>query len=284
MTTATHQPTVFEYKDYRVYLQNWVQHSKATRPHFSYRWFSKKAGFQSSNFLMLVLQGKRNLTEDSLKKCVTGMDLNKQEEEFFRNLVFLNQSQNQDQKHAYLTQMLRSKKVRQQKRIERQHYEYYSTWYNPVVRELAVAKGCTGTPEEIAERLAPQVTPAQVAKSLALLESLGFIQKTADGKWRQSSTIISTSPELEHVVLHSYHKNVLEVTQSRMDALPPEQQQVFSMTLGIRKDRMAQLNAKLQEFQSEIFKLVAEDINPEEVVLLNVQLVPVSKPYKDGAK
>jgi uncharacterized protein (TIGR02147 family) len=230
----------------------------------------------------MVMQGKRNLTEDSLIKFAAGLELNKQEEEYFRNLVFLNQAQTPDIKNSYLKQMLRSKKVRQMKRIERQHYEYYSTWYHPVVRELVVAKGCSGTPEEVAEKIAPPITTAQAAKSIALLESLGFIQKTESGKWRQSSSIISTSPELEPVVIHNYHKAILDLAKSRMDALPSEQQQSFCMTLGIHKDRIPQLRAKLREFQSEIFKLVSEDINPEEVVLLNVNLFPVTQPKGGG--
>lgn len=284
MKTTASNVTVFGYQDYRVFLQDWVRHEKSTRPHFSYRWFSKKAGFQSSNFIMLVMQGKRNLTEDSLMKCATGLELNKQEEEFFKNLVYLNQAHTQDQRASYLKQMLQSKKVRQQKRIEREHYEYYSTWYHPVVRELVVAKGCSGTPEEVAERIGPEVTPAQVAKSIALLESLGFIQKTESGKWRQSSAIISTAPELEHVVLNTYHKALLDLTRTQMDATPPERQTVYSMTLGIHKDRLPQLQAKVQEFKNEIFKLVSEDINPEEVVLLNVQMYPVTKANDGGAK
>lgn len=278
MNTHPHKVNIFDYKDYRVFLQDWVRRSKDTQPHFSYRWFARKAGFQSSNFLMLVTQGKRNLTEDSLIKCANGLDLNKQEEEFFRNLVFLNQAQTPDKKNSYLKQLLRSKKVRQMKRIERQHYEYYSTWYHPVVRELVVAKGCNGTPEEIVKRLAPEVTPSQVAKSIALLEALGFIQKTESGGWRQTSSIITTAPELGSVALHNYHKTLLELTQGQMDTLPPEQQTMFCMTLGVRRDRIPQLQAKLREFQNEIFQLVSEDVTPEEVVLLNVQMYPVTKP------
>lgn len=284
MKTQEIKPNVFDYKDYRAFLQDWVRKAKYSPHGFSYRRFSRKAGFQSSNFLMLVIQGKRNLTEDSLLKCATGLDFNKQEEDFFRNLVFLNQSHTPDQKHSYLTQMLRSKKLRQMKQIERQQYEYYSTWYHPVVRELVVAKDCNGSPEEIAKRISPEVTPTQVAKSIALLESLGFIQKTESGTWRQTNPILAAAPEMHSVVIHNYHKNLLDLTRTKMDEVPETQQTVFTMTLGIKRDRLPQLQTKLKEFREEIFRLVSEDTSPEDVVLLNVQMYPVTQPKEGGAK
>ncbi len=277
MTTPDTRPSVFNYKDYRVFLQDWVHKAKFSPHGFSYRRFSKKAGFQSSNFLMLVIQGKRNLTEESLTKCATGLDFNKQEEEFFRSLVFLNQAHTPDQKHSYLTQMLKSKKLRQMKQIERQQYEYYSTWYHPVVRELVVAKDCNGSPEEISKRISPEVTPAQVAKSIALLESLKKKKKTESGTWRQTNPIISAAHEMRTVIIHNYHKNLLDLTKARMDEVPETQQTVYTMTLGIKRSRLTQLQTKVKEFQEEVFRLVSEDTSPEDVVLLNVQMYPVTK-------
>ncbi|MBI4412615.1 MAG: TIGR02147 family protein, partial [Deltaproteobacteria bacterium] len=50
-----------------------------------------------------------------------------------------------------------------------------------------------------------------------------------------------------------------------------------SMTLGVKRERLPQLRAKIREFRQEILKLVANDTEPEEVALLNIQLYPVTK-------
>ncbi len=42
---------------------------------FSYRVFSRLAGFKSSNIFKLVMDGDRNLTEESLKKFILGLSL-----------------------------------------------------------------------------------------------------------------------------------------------------------------------------------------------------------------
>lgn len=268
---------LFEYRDYRAYLKDWYQEAKNSKPSFSFRSFAKKAGFQTSNFLMLVMNGKRNLTEQSLAKFIVGLDLNKQEQEFFRNLVFFNQAKSHKDKDFYYQRLLQSKKLSKVKPIEKRQYEYYSTWYHPVIRELVVSKEFDGTPEWLSKRLFPTVTPVQCAKSIELLEKLGFIKKVRPNKWKQSSTIISTGPALTSLIVHNYHKAILDLTKDAMDQLSTKQRDASTLTLGVKKERLPQLRARIQEFRQEILKMVSEDVEPEEVAQLNIQFFPVTK-------
>ena len=268
---------LFKYSDYRAFLRDWYQQAKKGGGSFSYRAFSKRAGFHTSNFLMLVMQGKRNLTEESLKKFVIGLKLNKQEAEFFRNLVFFNQAGTHEDKNFYYQRLLQSRKFSQLQPIERQQYEYYSAWYHPVVRELVVSKELDGSPEWIAQRLSPPVTPAHVAKSIELLEGLGFIRKNGDRRWHQSSALVSTGPELTSLVVHNYHKILLDLSKDVMDKLSMKHRDVSALTLGVKKERLPELREKIRAFRQEILKAVSDDNEPEEVVQLNIQFYPVTK-------
>jgi uncharacterized protein (TIGR02147 family) len=268
---------LFEYLDYRKYLRDWYHAAKKTRASFSYRTFSKRAGFQSTNFLKLVMDGERNLTEQSLAKFMTGLRLNKQEQEFFTNLVFFNQATTYEVKDLYYQQLLRSRKYSQLRPIERDRYEYYSTWYHPVVRELVISKDFDGTPESIAKRIFPSILPSQVEKSIELLGKLGFIEKAQKGKWRQTSSLISTGPEVVSLAVVNYHKSVLEITKDVLNKVPAFERDVSTMTLGVVRGRMPELKKKVQEFRQEILKLVSMDTEPEEVVQLNIQLIPFTR-------
>jgi len=269
--------SVFQYLEYRKFLRDWYDAAKATRASFSFRTFSKKAGFSSPNFLKLVMDGKRNLSEESLVKFALALKLNKQETEFFRNLVFFNQAKTHDQKDLYYHRLLQSKKYSQLKPIERNQYEYYSTWYHPAIRELAVSEGFDGSPASIATRLDPPVSVAQVERSLELLEELGFIEKIKDGKYRQQSTLVSTGAEVSSLVIFNYHKLLLDLCKQVMDHLPAARRDVSTLTLGVKKGRIPQLKKKLQEFRQDLLKLVAMDTSPEEVVQINIQLFPLTK-------
>lgn len=276
MRTEGSKIHVYDFSDFRAYLKSWFAHAKATRRGYSYRVFASKAGFATSNFLLLVIQGRRNLSADSIKKVAMAIGLNHNEEEFFRHLVFFNQAKTHHDKNDYYRRLLQSKKFGELKPIERRQYAYYSTWYHPVVRELVASSACDGTPEWLAARLSPAITPAQAAKSVQLLEDLGLIRKTTDGRYEQTSTILSTGPQLTSVVVHAYHKILLDLSQDVMDRLSMVHRDVSSLTLGVAKERIPQLKEKIRAFRKDILQLVSGDTRPEEVFLLNMQFYPVT--------
>ncbi len=267
---------LFQYSDYRQFLRDWYHESKKLRGSISFRSLARRAGFKSINFFKLVMEGKRNLTEESLVKVAAGLRLNKQEKDFFRNLVFFNQAKTHEEKDFYYQALLRSRKFSQLKPIEKDQYEYYSTWYHPVIRELVVSKDFDGSAAGLARRLSPPITPAQTEKSIALLEKLGFIQKADDGRWRQASSLVSTGAELSSHLVHNYHKVILDLTKEILDRVPATRRDISTMTLGVVKDRVPELKKKIQDFRQEILKLVSVDAHPEEVIQLNIQMFPLT--------
>lgn len=268
---------LFEYRDYRTFLKEFYQKARNISHSYSFRALAKRAGFKSSNFFMLVMQGKRNLTEDSLHKVMRALNLNKQEEDFFRNLVFFNQATSYEDKNLYYQRLVQSKKIKELKPIEKKQYEYYSAWYHPVIRELVIAKDFDGTPEWISKKLFPTVTTLQVSKSIELLEALNLIVKDGQGKWRQKDSLISTGPELTSVVVHNYHKILLNLSQQVMDKLSMKEREVSSLTLGVSKKLLPEITTKIREFRQELLKMVAQEAQPEEVALLNIQFYPVTQ-------
>lgn len=268
---------IFQYLDYRVFLRDWHQQRKKTHRSFSLRAFSKAAGFQSPNFFKLVMDGDRGLTEDSFVKFVKGLELNKQESEFFYNLVFFTQASSVEKKDYYYKKLLQSRKFNELKPIEKDHYEFYATWYHPIVRELITACDFDGSPEWLAQKIYPRITIEQTKKSLVLLESLGFIKKNGDGQWRQENPIISTGPESKSHTLMKYHQNLLSLNRQLLEHVPSDQRDVSALTLGIRKERIPQLKKKIQEFRQEILKLVCNDDHAEEVVVFSMQMMPMTR-------
>lgn len=267
---------VFEYTDYRTFLRDWYEAAKRGGGSLSYRSFAQRAGLKSINFYKFVMDGVRNLTADSAAKFALGLRLNKQETEFFKKLVLYTQAKTHEEKNRRYQDLLRSRKYSQLKPIEREQYEYYATWYHPVVRELVVSKDCDGTSEWIAGRLSPAITPAQAEKSVELLEKLGFVERTEDGRWRQASSIVSTGAELKSHIVHNYHKLVLDLTKRVIDETPVERRDVSTMTLGVVRGRVPELKRLIQNFRQEVLKAVASDTEPEEVVQLNIQMFPLT--------
>ena len=258
--------------------------AKGVRANFSFRAFSKLAGFTSPNFFKLVMDGERNLTEESLNKFMTGLSLNKQEREFFRSMVFFTQAKNNESRDHYYRAMLRSRKLRQLEPIEKEKYEYYSMWYHPVVRELVTASEFDGTAEWLAARLNPPITSVQAEKSVALLERLGFIERTKDNRWKQSNPTVSSGPEPVSHILFNYHLAMLDLAKKSLQHVGAERRDVSALTLGVPASRIPQLKQMIREFRGEVLRLVSQDTNPEEVVQLNIQMFPVTERERASKK
>ncbi len=84
---AGHTPNLFDYFDYREYLQDYYQFHKKRNSSYSYRLFARKAKLGSPNYLKLVVDGKRRITDRTLFQFARGLGLNRDEEKYFRELV-----------------------------------------------------------------------------------------------------------------------------------------------------------------------------------------------------
>lgn len=268
---------LFTYMNYRKYLKDWYEDAKKHRRGFSFRSFSKRAGFGSPNFLKRVMEGQRNLTDKSITQVAHGLGLNKQETEFFKNLVAFNQAESSKEKNKYYGQLLRSQKYSQLKPMEKDQYDYYSTWYHPVIRELIVSSHFNGSYERLAKQVYPAISTQQAKKSVELLERLNFIKKVDEDRWKQAQSLVTTGSEVFSLVLYNYHQNILELAKHQLFKTSGAKRDMSVLTLGIVKDRLPQLKKKMQEFRRQILEFVSEDTDPDEVVLLAMQLMPVTQ-------
>ena len=83
------RPLIYAYLDYRNFLKDLFAFKKQESASFSFRNFSRLAGLKSSNFLKLVMDGKRNLSPQSIHQVAKAFKLSKGEADFFETLVFL---------------------------------------------------------------------------------------------------------------------------------------------------------------------------------------------------
>src|SRR6266849_8152367 len=103
------KPDLFTYIDYRSFLKDEFAFIKSKSRRLSYRIFAKQAGFTSPNFLQMIIQGKRNLNSTHTIGAAKAFNLNKQETEFFQNLVGYNQARSLDEKNLFYQKILRTK-------------------------------------------------------------------------------------------------------------------------------------------------------------------------------
>jgi uncharacterized protein (TIGR02147 family) len=273
------QKSIFAFTDYRDFIRDYFSARKKSNPAFSHRVFARQAGFKTSNFMHLVMGGKRNLTKDSMTKIAFAMKLKRREWDYFENLVFYCQSETVKDREHYLARLNTIRKGAFFKQLGGDHYEYIANWLNPVVRELAGMSGSNVDEGKLSARIAAHVTPAEVRKSLELLLRLGMLSRTPGGGYKQTDSLLSTGPGITGVAAARYHIGTMALAAEAIERFKPEERELVGLTLGVGKQTFERIRERMWEFRQEILAM-ADDPSPEQVYQLSIQLFPMTRGNK----
>jgi len=269
-------PTIYQYTDFREFLKALFQFRKIRDRFFSYRYFSRKAGFKSPNFLKLVMDNQRNLTADSIARVAKGFDLKKQERDYFENMVYMNQSVSHDERNYFYKKMMAVKGFSSIRKLDRACYDYFSKWYYPAIREMIDWENAI-SPEQIASQLVPSITPKEVEKALNRLNELGLIKKDDSGKWIKTEQIVSTGPEVRSLLITNYHKDMIQMASESIERFPSHERDVTSVTLSINRHQMNAIKQKLAAFRKELLEMACAEDVADQVIQINIQAFPLTQ-------
>jgi uncharacterized protein (TIGR02147 family) len=274
---ASDSPDVFRYDDYRKFLAEHYAHAKEHDYGFSFRVFSKRAGISSSNFLRLVIDGKRNLSPSMAPQFAAACGLKPAAADFFCELVAYNQAKTARERTRHYEQMRRFRPFRDVRQLDAQQAEYHSQWYLPAIRELTLRADFDEAPKWIAAQLEPAISTRQAKQALATLARLGLLERDAVGRLRQTSALVSTGPgPLGHHVVN-FHHAMLERAAVALDHCPRDEREISALTVCVSQDKLLELKARLREFRRSLLELAELGDAPERVVQINFQLFPLSK-------
>lgn len=274
---VTQKIDLFEYDNYRKYLRDLYTALKSQGNGFSFRFFSRISGFRSSNFLHLVMEGKRNLSSDSIDQLIKALNFNKSESIFFRNLVLLNQARNIEEKKFYAEQLISSSYYQKASPLKKAQYEYYSKWYLVHIRELVRLEGFQEDPEWIAHQLHPPITTQEAKKGLELLGSLGLIERNSLGKLVQADQFISTGDEVTSASISQFHRDMITKGAEAIDRFSKQERDVSCLTMGLSEKGAQGVKELIQRFRKELMAIAGQDDPSNAVYQVNFQFFPTTK-------
>ncbi|MBQ5463997.1 MAG: TIGR02147 family protein, partial [Fibrobacter sp.] len=88
---------IVEYTDFRLYMRDFYEERKRCSA-FSWREFSKVAGFSSPSYMKVVCDGKSNLSRIGIERTGAAMGLSGFEMDYFREMVVFGQAESEDKK------------------------------------------------------------------------------------------------------------------------------------------------------------------------------------------
>lgn len=270
---------IYRFSDYRDFLKDRYRQLKESDPLFSFRCFSKQAGFGSPNYLKLVMDGKRNLSEEAIAKFAKGLRLDNHESEFFRFMVGFNQCENIHKKRVFEAKLMYLRELFKVKALIPELYDYYHEWYHAAIREMVKDGRVKNDPIAIAENLVPQISDEEAKESIHLLKKLNFISENAG--WLEntdtSATIDSASATMAQKI---YYEQMAELAAQSIYTQGPETQEFESITLRLPSGQVEEVKEKIKKLIESIGGTKSQN-SSDSVYQVNVQMFALTKKAAD---
>jgi len=267
---------VFQYTDYRAYLRACFDERKKNDRAFSHRFLCRRLGLAAPNFIMLVMQGKRNITRSLAFRISEEFKHRVKEAEYFESMVGFAQAKTTDEKDRCFTRMISLRKTTSVDKIDESQYEYYSNWYNLVVRELVTCPEFKGDYGWLAKNVRPPITPGQAKRSAKLLLKLGLIRKKGSG-FVHSSAMISTGPDVTSLAVANFHKTMAERAAAAMNIVRKEERDMTACTVYISRTGFEEIKKTIAECRKKVLAITEADSPVDRVYQVNFQVFPVSR-------
>ena len=266
---------IYEYTNFRDYLRAFFTKSKEEHPKFSHRYLAQKLDLSTPNLILLIMQGKRNLTSQLASKLSRICRFTKRESMYFDAMVAFIQAKSHDEKSRYFDVMSNIRRQVFASRLDEWQYKYYRNWYNPVIKELATDPDFTGNEKWIAKHLSPSIQAAKAKSSIKLLNKLGYIKKRGR-KYEQGKPLQSPIPEVHSLGMVEFHRKTSQLAAASFDRHRSQERFITSCTIVIDEKRFQKLKIDLDKLRNAALRFSQKASKNTRVYQLNFQLFPLS--------
>jgi len=247
---------------------------------FSWREFTRAAGFASPTYLKLVCEKKTRLSSIGAEKVGAAMNLAGFELEYFKMMVAYSHAKDDSERKAVYEAMLDMARKNRVKVVDADAYKYFESWVHPVVRELApVMPGAT--PGEIAKRCCQEVSAGDIRESLNFMVEAGLLKKVGDA-YEQSDKHLVGAPDVMSVALRTMHHEMIRFADDALDLISPKERNFSGLTMGVAAEDYEKIVQELDACRKKIAQIALNSRGTERVYRLNLQLFPLT--WEEGKK
>jgi uncharacterized protein (TIGR02147 family) len=270
--------SVFDYLDYRRFLNDFFAFKKSLNRHYSHRLFARKAGINSSGYFSEVLSGRRQLPLAQVPAFAKAMDLGDKEKAYFELMVAYGHAKTDAARKSVYELMLQAMPVHVQQ-VKQSQMEYFAKWYHVAVRETLAIVDVKDEGEGLAGLLDPPITPAQAKAAMRALERLRLIARDGDGCWRaaQASLLSPDAPEAG-MLLREFQREMMAKAAEALERVPQAQRDISCVTMSVSPQGLERIKALAADFHQRVLEVVQSDRGEDRVVQLNVQVFPLTLP------
>lgn len=284
--TFTELPNISDYLDYRLYLHDFYQYKKQVtrndiRP-YSYQLFSAAANIKSPNYLKMIIEGQRNLSDEMIGKFAKALGLNKDQAEEFNYLVKLNQAEDTSERNIYLKKVSEARVEQKLKsgEIDRKTWEKIPNWVAWILYAMIDQEGVSFTTKNLKDLLRGKASEQEIEASLNSLLASGEIKKdTQTGEIKKSHNLIESPEEIPVALVRKLQTQLMYLGLESLYQDQPQDREFGTLTMSLTKEEFEDIKFKLRQIRKSIHKdnsIARKERKGERVYQLNIQLFPVT--------
>lgn len=272
---------IFQYTDYRKFLSDFFSEQKKLKRFFSHRYFAQKAGFKSPSHFLAIVNGKANLSLESVQKMIRGMGLRGKKATYFETLVLFNQAKEHQERNLLLTKLENLAKMTATYKVNKDQADYAREWYYPVIRELAVFSDWNGDYKKLAALVHPQVSAIQAQEAVETLLRIGLLKCDEQGRYTQATEAVSLG-DLPGFARLKSRQEILMLGVESLQKYSADQRHTSYATLALSRKAYTEAARILDETREKLMALALEDKEINRIYQVVLQAFPVSDDMSEG--
>ena len=243
---------------------------------FTWRDFSKAAGFASPSYLKLVCDGKSSLSRVGIPKVAAAMGYTGAEYDYFVNLVEFGNAKDDKKKSVIFNEMTRIASEQRVRVLNAETFAYYDSAVNSIVRELApLMPGAL--PNEITKKIKHTFSAQHVRESLAFLVKANLLRETGVNSYEQTDKAITGSGEAIPLAIRSMNRQMIDLAREALDKVGTDERNISGVTMGIDAETYKQIVQELTACRKKIIAIANKCQDIDRVYRLNLQLFPLTE-------
>lgn len=267
---------IFQYTDFRLFLQDYYRSRKAGDAKFSQRFIMEKVGATSPSWFNDVAKGRINLTGTYLVRLGQLLRLKAKEQDYFETLVHYQQAGSLDEKNRYMEKMMSFRDLKMDV-LGKEKFEFYANWYYTTVRELLFFYDFDGDHAKLARKLRPSIRKEQAARAIDLLEKLDLIRKRAGGHYRPTSENVIKDSRFKSDYIANFIKANIELALDAFERVPSGERDMSTVTLALSAKGFEEVKAELKGLRKRFLEIAERDASPTTVYQCNLHVFPTTQ-------
>lgn len=282
-------PALGSYTDFRQYLKDMYEYRRRAEStgfrSYSYSAFSAAANIKSPNYLKLIIEGRRNLSDDMINRFARALRLHKAETEEFRALVHYGQETEPIRRNQYLKELadIRARRAFATGEISPQAWEKVPSWMGWVLYAMTDQQDVSFNPDELYRLMRAKTSPEDVRGEMKRLMVNGDLKQVAsdDGSTQVSKgrDLIESPQELPVEMIRKLQAELIYLGIESLFRDSPKEREFGAMTIAMTQSEFEQVRFELRQMRKRIqkdLKMKREAGKGERVYQMNIQLFPVT--------